>query len=260
MRWESEPMRVLNWEACLNVRDVGGYPAKDGRQTRLGALVRADGLHQLTAAGRAALLDYGVRTIIDLRFRDEIEQRPNPFARPEERNGHVKYLNLPPVDSTDKNVDEAMNRAPSVLARYRLALDFGQARIAKIATAIADAPEGCVLVHCHAGKDRTGRLVALLLGLVGVPDQTIADDYALTDVYLRPLYEEILKIEPDPKEREAFTRQIVEAPEMMLQVLSYVDKQYGGAEGYLSGGGVTEEKLEWLRGRLLEPVSKTNSF
>jgi protein-tyrosine phosphatase len=245
-------MRVLNWEACLNVRDIGGYPTKEGGQTRLGALVRADGLHQLTAAGRTALLEYGVRTIIDLRFREEIEQRPNPFARHVAWNGHVKYLNLPPQDSNDKDVLEAMNGAPSALARYCLAFDFGQTRIAKIAAAIADAPEGCVLVHCHAGKDRTGRFVALLLSLVGVSDETIAKDYALSDVYLQPLYEEIMRIEPDPKERGAFARQIAEGPDMMLRVLSYLDKQYGGAEAYLRGGGVMAETLEKLKERLVE--------
>jgi protein-tyrosine phosphatase len=245
-------MRLLQWQDCLNVRDVGGYPTQDGRQTRLGALVRADNLYQLTSAGRAALLDYGVRTIVDLRFREEIGRQPNPFAQPEVRNGKITYLNLPPVDDTDSTVEAAMNGAQSMQERYCLALDYGRERTAKIATAIAEAAEGGVLVHCHAGRDRTGRLVALLLALVGVPDETIAQDYALSDLYLQPLYDELMKSESDPGAHEALAGQIAEAPGMMLNVLSYLETKYGGAEGYLRGGGITEERLEKLKRRLVE--------
>ena len=244
-------MRPLSWETCLNVRDVGEYPTKDGKQTRLGALVRADNLYNLTAVGRASLLDYGVRTIVDLRFRGEIDRQPNPFAQPAARDGKLAYLNLPPVDENDASAEAAIGAAPSVLERYCRALDFGRTHIAKIATVIADAPEGAVLVHCHAGKDRTGRLVAVLLALVGVPSEIIAEDYALSDIYLRPLYEEIMKSGADPKERKALARQIAEAPEMMLNVLSYLDTQYGGAEAYLRGGGMAEAKLEKIKERLV---------
>lgn len=68
------------WEGCLNVRDLGGYPAMDGRETRWHTIVRADNLASLTEAGRAALVAYGVRTILDLRRPHEVEQSPNPFA------------------------------------------------------------------------------------------------------------------------------------------------------------------------------------
>jgi protein-tyrosine phosphatase len=251
-RWESELMRLLQWEDCLNVRDVGGYPTQDGRQTRLGALVRADSLYRLTGAGRAALLDYGVRTIVDLRFREEIERQPNPFAQPVVGNGNITYLNLPAVAGTDTDFEAAMNGAQSMQARYCLALDYGRERTAKISTAIAEAPEGGVLVHCHVGRDRTGRLVAVLLALVGVRRETIAEDYALSDVYLQPLYDELMKSEADPGARQALARQIAEAPAMMLNVLSYLETKYGGAEGYLQEGGMAKGNLERLKSRLVE--------
>lgn len=245
-------MKVLSWEACLNVRDVGGYPTQDGRQIRLGALVRADNLHNLTASGRVALEDYGVRTIIDLRYPGELKRLPNPFADPAVRDGNVRYLNLLPLDEGGPAGESALQKELTIEARYRFALDVGRVHHAKIATAIAEAPDGGVLVHCHAGRDRTGRLVALLLNLAGVPRETIVEDYVLSDTYLQPLYEKFLNSEQYPKERQELNQQIAEAPELMENVLSYLEKRYGGAEGYLRGGGMTDEKMEKLRTRVVD--------
>src|SRR5262245_37857138 len=87
--------RRLSWDACYNIRDLGGYPTRDGTQTRWRSLVRADTMCRLTADGRAALLDYGVRTVIDLRRSDELRLDPNPFASPQGQTGVMNYLNLP---------------------------------------------------------------------------------------------------------------------------------------------------------------------
>jgi protein-tyrosine phosphatase len=76
MRFE----RRLSWDACFNVRDLGGHPIVDGGQTRWRAVVRADTLCRLSETGRAALVDYGVRTVIDLRSARELEAVPHPFA------------------------------------------------------------------------------------------------------------------------------------------------------------------------------------
>src|SRR5437868_13316841 len=86
-------VRYLAWDACYNVRDVGGYPTGDGGRTPWGALVRADNLYRLTEEGQAALRDYGVRTIVDLRLAHELERHPSPFAANGE--GGPRYLNLP---------------------------------------------------------------------------------------------------------------------------------------------------------------------
>src|SRR5689334_21578095 len=90
-----EPVRRLSWDACYNIRDLAGYLTSDGAQTCWRSLVRADTMCRLTADGRAALLDYGVRTVIDLRRSDELRLDPNPFATPAEQTSLVTYLNLP---------------------------------------------------------------------------------------------------------------------------------------------------------------------
>jgi protein-tyrosine phosphatase len=243
---EERSMRYLEWEACYNIRDIGGYARKDG-----GAIIRADNLYRLTPAGRAALLAYGVRTLIDLRFAEELAKIPSPFADgAAERNG-LRYLNIPLLGDRSEAVEALFRDAPSVQARYCLALDYAGASFARVITAVADAPTGGVLVHCHAGRDRTGTVVALLLALVGVPPEIIVEDYALSDRYLQPLNEEFMQSMPGPREREKFAYELMITRPTMRGFLSYLDDKYGGAEAYLRTQGVSEERLERIRKRLV---------
>src|SRR5436190_1302992 len=92
---EAHRARYLAWDACYNIRDVGGYPTESGGQIRWRTLVRADNLNRLTDDGQAALLDYGLRTIIDLRLAEELETYPNPWAAREGVEGAPRYLHLP---------------------------------------------------------------------------------------------------------------------------------------------------------------------
>src|SRR5262245_8359723 len=199
-----QPARRLSWDACYNIRDLGGYPTSDGGQTRWRSLVRADTLCHLTADGRAALLDYGVRTVVDLRRNDELRIDPNPFAAPLGRAGIVTYLNLPLGTGASSDERTAVKAASETTleALFCAVLDNYWRGIAAILTAIAGALEGVVLFHCHAGKDRTGIVAGLLLALAGVPNPTIAEDYALSGVCLQPIYAERLRQESDPAQRE----------------------------------------------------------
>jgi protein-tyrosine phosphatase len=241
--------RRLSWDACYNARDVGGYETCDGPTTRWDALLRADNLCRLTGEGRAALIDHGVTTIIDLRTERELEVDLPPF-RTNPSDG-VAYHHLALFPDDDHWYGELAQTSSSG-EMYRLFLDRWGERIAGIITVIARAPEGGVLVHCHGGKDRTGVIVALLLALVGVPDATIAEDFALSDVYLRPWYDEMLAPVEDPEQRERLTKQIFTAfPETMLATLEYLRDEYGGAEQYLLSHGAWALDIERLRNRLV---------
>lgn len=187
----AERQRHLPWQGCFNVRDVGGYPTVDGGRTRWGALIRSDDLGRLTPEGEASLVDYGVRTIVDLRSGWELEA-PHPFRPVAPPTGEATgadvpaYLNLTLRDLDDAHLDRALNASSSVAEAYCLFLDHGAASFARIARAFTDAPPGGVLVHCAAGKDRTGLIVAVLLALAGVRDDAIVADYRLTEERLRP--------------------------------------------------------------------------
>jgi protein-tyrosine phosphatase len=242
--------RRLSWEGVLNARDLGGYPTADGRQTRWGAVVRSDNLAALTPAGRQALVRYGVRSIVDLRLPEEVAGRPNPFAEPDTHG--VGYANLSFIDPAASPPPEA--GTGTLADGYKRMLDhFGQA-VAAVMAAIANAPEGGVLVHCAAGKDRTGLISALLLGLVRVAPQTIAEDYALTAECLRPRDQEWLESGPGERvEREELLARFAPTVEVMLEVLHHLAERYGGVEAYLLQVGVAPDDLARLRARLLGP-------
>jgi protein-tyrosine phosphatase len=93
---QREWTRLLEWEGCLNARDLGGYATEGGRETRWGAVVRSDSPAALTEVGRAALAAYGVRAIVDLRLPAELADHPNPFAEPGDHG--IAYTNVSFID------------------------------------------------------------------------------------------------------------------------------------------------------------------
>jgi protein tyrosine/serine phosphatase len=238
--------RRLWWDGCPNARDLGGLPTGSGGRTRWGAIMRSDSPHRLTLAGEQALIDHGVRTIVDVRLPTEAGADSHAFAVPGDHG--ISYVNLSFVDPAFEPDDSA----PIALADiYEDMLVRDVARVGAIMRAIADAPEGGVLIHCHAGKDRTGLLCALLLDLVGVPRQIIAEDYALTGEYLRERTVAWVARVPDRREeREREAERSHPHPEIMLAVLAFVDERFGGSEAYLRLAGLDSLEIARLRERL----------
>lgn len=237
--------RVLRWEALLNARDLGGLPSAAGPIAR-GAIVRSDALYRLNDAGRAALVAHGVRTVIDMRDASEIEAKPYALGR----ESGVAYRHV--VQQTQAMW--AITRGgPDRITREKTMLELARSRFAAIATSIAEAPEGGVLIHCEAGKDRTGLMTMLLLDLVGTPADVIAADYTLTAIGLAALFADLLTMaENDKPERRAWLEEErLSRPEVMLAILEALHARYGGAEAYLLGGGASTTTLERIRARML---------
>jgi protein-tyrosine phosphatase len=241
--------RRLTWEGCPNARDLGDLPTVTGVRTQRAAIIRSDSPHRLTGGGARSLVDHGVRTIVDLRLPYEAAEASYPFARPGDHG--ISYVNISFVDPTQRGTTPG--RAPladdykGMLVRFRV-------QVAEIVGAIADAPAGGVLIHCAAGKDRTGMIVALLLDLIGVPRELIADDYALSGEYLRDRTQEWITCEPaDRAEREAEVKRTMPTRQVMLEVLAFLDERFGGTELYLTQAGLSSEQLAKARTRLLKP-------
>jgi protein tyrosine/serine phosphatase len=252
--------RVLEWDGCLNVRDLGGLRTRHGRSLRRHALVRSDLLCRLTQAAHRAPLDHGVRTIIDLRFADEAasdwDRYPYRAWQTSTEFGGLRYLNVPfhvKPASQHPDVEAAYRAAADRRDLNRLDLDLGQPGAGAAVAAIADAQPGGVLIHCHGGKDRTGIVAAVVLSYLGVSDEAIAGDYALTMINLEPLIAEWLdSMSRDPVERDRLRALATPTTDAMLDTLDYLRRRYGSAEAYLRGGGVSDEQLARLRARLLE--------
>jgi protein-tyrosine phosphatase len=242
----SEASRALAWDACLNVRDLGGLATAEGRRVRRGALIRSDQLCRLSDHGRSALLTHGVRTVIDLRTPAEVERDPDPIWH---EHG-VDYVLIP-------QQDEQLWRDPNWIARTRaerdaMALDNRAEQIVAMARAVANAPHGGVLIHCLAGKDRTGIAVALLLGLVGVSEADIAADYALSEAALAAERAAAFEAATDDEARVRLERSYDARAETMLATLAHLRTRHGGAKAYLIRAGLSGTDIERIRARLLE--------
>jgi protein-tyrosine phosphatase len=247
--------RDLAWEGCLNVRDLGGHRTADGGETRYGAVVRADSVRQLTAAGWQAAVDYGIRTVVDLRGDHELEADP-PAELP------VDVLHVPFMEQNEAAFAEveAVARAAGEAAGddvarrtrdvYLVFLEHFKQNVAAGLRAVARAPEGGVVVHCLGGKDRTGLLTALLLHLAGVDAEQIGADYGLSEERLRPRHDVWIAEAETEAERERLRRVLQSPAASMVAVLKELEKRYGSVEDYLRSAGVTDEELELARARL----------
>ena len=242
--------RNLDWDGLLNARDLGGHPTEDGAETRWGSVVRADSVRELTDAGWQAVVDYGVRTIVDLRSDEELAQDP-PAELPVDAV-HVSFFdNRPDVfEEVEQAGAAAEDHAAATREVYLIFLEHFRSNVAAAIRAVANAPEGGVVVHCHGGKDRTGLVSAFLLRLAGVPIEEIATDYSLSEERLRTRHEKWFAQAADEAELERLHRISKTPASSMVQVLEELERRYGSIAGYLKAGGATDEELERARRRL----------
>lgn len=242
--------RNLAWDGLLNARDLGGHPTEDGGETRWGSVVRADSVRQLTDAGWEAVVDYGVRTIVDLRSDEELAEDP-PAELPVDAV-HVSFFDDRPevFEEVEAASASASDHAEATRDVYLIFLEHFRANVAAAIRAVANAPDGGVVVHCHGGKDRTGLVSAFLLRLAGVPIEEIATDYSLSEERLRTRHEEWFAEAADEAELERLHRISRTPASSMKQVLEELERRYGSIAGYLKAGGATDEELEQARARL----------
>jgi protein-tyrosine phosphatase len=246
--------RDLVWDGCLNVRDLGGLPTADGGETRYGAVVRADSVSLLSEEGWRALIDYGIRTVLDLRGDHEREDDP-PADLP------VEVVNVPFMEASDAEWDEIAKEIEAASAAapddatatrdvYLIFLERFADNVAASLRAIAHAPDGGIVIHCVGGKDRTGLLAAFLLHLAGVADEATAADYALSEERLLSRHQRWFDAAGSDEELERL-RRIAQTPaEAMTGVFAELERRHWSVEGYLRHIGLTKEDLELVGARL----------
>jgi protein-tyrosine phosphatase len=239
-------MRDLVWPACWNVRDLGGIPTSSGRATTMRRVVRAGNLSKLTAEGRDALLAYGIRTAIDLRDPREHAIELDPFHPNGPWAGQLSYVSEPLISEAEWVAikDPAQRRRG-----YVLTLELSRENIGRVMTRVADAPLGGVVIHCHAGKERTGVVAMFLLALAGCSPSAIGDDYVASDAQLTHLYDEWAAREPDGDAHVRLRDSFRSEAEHMTRPFEHIDAQ-GGVEEYLRSAGLASQTIDRLRARM----------
>ncbi len=246
--------RHLPWEATYNVRDLGGHPTADGSTTRHGVFVRSDDLCNIGPVGQQQLIEYGIRTVVDLRTPKEWAHRPHPFA--DGMHG-VAYHPISLMDPADMDAKLRLDSIRRNGEMYMIFFERFGGQIGNVMRTLAEAGPGGVLFHCFAGKDRTGVTAALLLENAGVPRPIVALDYAETERYSEPINAEWAKhIAHLPDEVERARPLMLSPAAAMAEALDYLDAEHGGVRTYLMQNGVGEAALDRLRARLLADAAE----
>ena len=230
-----DPRRRFELPGVLNLRDAGGYPVQGGGSVRWRTLFRSDALHRLDAAGLAAIVGLGVRTVIDLRTDAEAQIAPSPVRG---RRTHVSLL-----------AGDLQDLPLELSDIYRYIIDECGGQIGAAVAAVATEDGLPALVHCSAGKDRTGIVIALILAVLGVPDELIAADYALSALFLDPGQTPAIgQLRASTGLGDQLTSALLASPPALIaEVLERVRATAGSADDYLRGHGVTDSALARLR-------------
>ena len=253
---EASGDRHIPFDAVHNFRDLGGYTTADGRNTRWKVLYRADGINRLSYDGGEAdherVRDLGIRTVVDLRTVGELEE----WGRFPVDRTPVEYHHLPLLTATWER-DELVDAAEPheyLSARYYEIMTEGARGIAATLELLADPANLPLVFHCAAGKDRTGVMAAVILNLLGVPDDVVAHDYGLSREGMERWVRWLEVARPEAVERMADQpKAFLDAPPAaMVSLLELVRDEHGSMHGYVGEQGIGADTLDAVRSTLLD--------
>ncbi len=245
--------RFLSLEGCVNFRDLGGYETADGRRLRWRRVFRSDSLHRLTETDALALADLGLVTAIDLRTQHERDRVGLGVLV----DRGVEYVHASMIDQS-LNAGEATVvewKTKTLTDLYETMLRRAGPAYVTALDVIADPARHPVVLFCMAGKDRTGLLSAVLLSLLGVPDEAIVSDYSLTESVVEGIMERHRREAPEMEEVwKDLPPDVGRAPAAaMAGVLERLRDEHGSVEGWVASIGVPPDTRDRLRSVLLEP-------
>jgi protein-tyrosine phosphatase len=231
-----------------NLRDLGGHVTERG-ETTSERFLRADCFAPLSKSDALHLFNDGVRTVIDLRNRIERQKIPCAFC---DFNG-VAYISLPLFpEETMSDIRKASDDFKMSMLYIDILERCGDAVRAFFAHC-ATVGSGRVLFHCSAGKDRTGVLSALLLKLAGVPDESIVEEYALTESNLKAFLSQLIETGAAPGASGALLDEMMSArPDNMRRTLAHINGRYGTVQSYLRAIGLSQENIRTVRDMMLK--------
>jgi len=247
--------RRVTLDGPVNFRDLGGYETADGRSVRWGRVFRSDSLHHLTEADGPRLAKIGIATALDFRAHDELDR----IGIGRLGGLDIRHVHVPTVDQALHTVRHPDWEPPDSVAEIYLMMMKTGARAYNAALRTLAQPGTLPAVYfCMAGKDRTGVFSAVLLGLLGVSDQDIVDDYVLTHEVVETIHERgRIERGPTTTEEDAFWEAL--PPELrgahagtMEGMVAGVPALFESWEGYAAFIGVSDDVISTLRELLLE--------
>ncbi|MBV9379873.1 MAG: tyrosine-protein phosphatase [Streptosporangiaceae bacterium] len=257
-------MPWIDLEGAVNVRDVGGLPTEDGRKTVTARLLRGDNLQELTPSDIETLVrGIGLTTVVDLRSTAELVSEG---AAPLDSVPGVRHVHHPVLPergtATDAVADALLTRPQRDLSRYPADptcghyLGYLEDRPDQVVAALRNIAHsaGAAIVHCAAGKDRTGVVVALALSAAGVRPEAIVADYVATGERIAAVIERLRRSRTyaaDINSKPADSHR--PRPETMAAFLEQMDSRHGGVARWLAGHGFGDDGLRLLRARLRDP-------
>jgi protein-tyrosine phosphatase len=254
------PDRFIELEGVVNFRDVGGYKTADGQRVRRGLVFRSGGLMHLTDADMARLDVIGFKLICDLRGKEEIAEQPDRLPT----NPAPEYLHLPLTVQDDRRrrlwalMSGPQSILPMLPEMYTRTMIDGNAKLyGGLLRRLAEPDNLPTLIHCTAGKDRTGVAVALLLLLLGVPDEVVIADYSLSNLYFDTFFEYGKRVAHSLRwfgVRADDLRPLFMAnPETLRITIAHIRTRYGSVEAYLrDAAGLGDATMATLRAKMLE--------
>ena len=243
--------RHYSFEGCFNFRDIGGYLNQDGKKVKRGLYFRAGGQDRMTNKDLAQLSDLNIATQIDLRKQEEVlDQGRGPLE-----DMGAKYINISviPEGGSDK-LNKLVGDTGISGKRYLGYLEFGPTSWLRLFGILADEENLPVLLHCTAGKDRTGVSTAFLLSVLGVSRDIIEADYLLTnlDTERQADFIESTVGYPEGYNREKMISIAGVPKDAMKDFLDGVESKWGSVIEYLEKIGVTREQMDQVRLNFLE--------
>jgi len=243
--------RHTAFEGCFNFRDIGGYPTKEGKKIKKGIYFRTGRQDRMSEKDLAELKDLKISTQIDLRKPEEIlDQGKGPLE-----NMGADYINIPIIpDGGSDQLSRLVGDTGISGKRYLGYLEFGPESWLKIFEILANKDSLPVVLHCTAGKDRTGVSTAFLLSVLGVDRDLIEADYKLTnlDTERQADFIENSGGFPEGVDREAMILAAGVPEDAMTVFLDGVESRWGSVLGYLEEIGITKNQMNVIRDNFLE--------
>ena len=246
----SHEHRFVPLDGAFNFRDLGGLPTRDGGTTRAGVMFRSDALHHLVPADVDRLTELGMRTVIDLRSEVELDRT----GRGPLEETDMQWLHAP-LSHGDAAAGRVLPQAlqDGDLGRhYVTSLAERTETLGTVIEHLASSDNLPAVFHCTAGKDRTGMVAALVLSLVGVPDDVIVHDYTLTDDRMGLVMERIRASGDFPEPVTPMLARVGRAEAASMETfLAAVRDTHGHAEGWARDAGLSDDTLASLRAVLV---------